>query len=99
IRRDLRYALRMLARTPGLTAVGMLTLALGIGANTAIFSVVRGVLIKPLAFPRPEQLVFITSQFPTLGFDQFPLDIAEFVELRERNKSFQDVGAYAIGAA
>jgi predicted permease len=99
IRRDLRYALRMLARTPGLTAVGVLTLALGIGANTAIFSVVSGVLLKPLAFPHPEQLVFITSQFPTLGFDQFPMDIAEFVELRERNKSFQDVGAYAIGAA
>ena len=99
IGRDLRYALRMLVRTPGLTVVAVLTLALGIGANTAIFSVVRGVLLKPLAFPRPEQLVFITSQFPTLGLDQFPMDIAEFVELRERNKSFQDVGAYAIGAA
>jgi putative ABC transport system permease protein len=71
---------------------------LAIGVNSAIFSVVNGVLLKPLPYPRPERLVFITSQFPTLGFDQFWVSAPEFVEFRERNKSFADVGAYRAGA-
>lgn len=95
---DLRWALRTLRRAPGFTLVAVLTLTLGVGANTAIFSVVNGVLLEPLPFPHPQQLVYIMSQFPTLGFDQFPVDAAEFLELRERNRSFQDVGAYVTGA-
>ncbi len=96
--RDVRYGARALRKAPGFTAVAVLTLALGIGANSAIFSVVNGVLLKPLAFPNPERLVYITSQFPTLGFDQFPVDAAEYAELRERNQSFEEIGAYTIGA-
>jgi len=76
IKQDVRWALRSVVRAPGFAAVAILTLALGIGANTAIFSVVNGVLLEPLAFPNSHQLVFITSQFPTLGFDQFPVDAA-----------------------
>src|SRR5262249_47467856 len=79
-------------------AVTILTLALGIGANTAIFSVVNGVILKPLAYPAPDRLVFITSQFPSLGFDQFWVSAPEFVEFGESNKSFQAVGAYRSGA-
>jgi predicted permease len=95
---DLRYALRNLRKSPGYAVVTVLTLALGIGANSAIFSVVNGVLFKPLPYQQPDRLVFITSQFPTLGFDQFWVSAPEFVEFRERNKSFADVGAYRAGA-
>jgi putative ABC transport system permease protein len=95
---DARWALRGLLRAPGFAVVAILTLALGIGANTAIFSVVNGVLLEPLPYPRSQELVFITSQFPTLGFDQFPVDAAEYLELKERNRSFQDLGAYVTSA-
>ena len=98
LRKDLVYAIRGLRKNPGYTAVTVLTLALGIGANTAIFSVINGVLLKPLPYPAPDRLVFITSQFPALGFDQFWVSAPEFLEFRERNRSFQDVGAYRAGA-
>jgi predicted permease len=95
---DTRYAVRSLLRVPGFALVAVLTLALGIGANTAIFSVINGVILRPLPFPKPQQLVYITSQFPQLGFDQFWVDRAEFLEFRERNRAFQDVGAFAVQA-
>ena len=95
---DARYAVRSLLRVPGFALIAVLTLALGIGANTAIFSVINGVILRPLPFPKPQQLVYITSQFPLLGFDQFWVDRAEFLEFRERNHAFQDVGAFAVGA-
>ena len=98
MRQDLVSALRHLRKNPGYAIVTVLTLALGIGANTAIFSVVNGVVLKPLPYPSPTRLVFITSQFPGLGFDQFWVSAPEFMEFRERNQSFQDVGAYRAGA-
>jgi len=98
MRQDLLYALRHLRNNPGYALVTILTLALGIGANTAIFSVVHGVILKPLPYPEPARLVFITSQFPALGFDQFWVSAPEFIEFRERNQSFADVGAYRSGA-
>src|SRR3954465_8814278 len=96
--RDLRQAVRSLSRAPGFALAAVLTLALGIGANTAIFSVINGVLLQPLPYPRSHELVFITSRFPTLGFDQFPGDPAEYLEMKERNQSFQDLGAYVTSA-
>ena len=78
LRHDLVLAFRNLRKSPGYAAVTILTLALGIGANTAIFSVVNGVLLKPLPYPQPERLIFITSQFPALGFDQFWVSAPEF---------------------
>jgi predicted permease len=98
LQQDLVYALRNLRKSPGYALVTVLTLALGIGANTAIFSVVNGVVLRPLAYPEPNRLVFITSQFPTLGFDQFWVSAPEFLEFRERNQAFEDVGAYRSGA-
>src|SRR4051794_19343872 len=98
LKSDLLYALRTLAKSPAYAAVTILTLALGIGANTAIFSVVNGVLLKPLPYPEPERLQFISSTFPGLGFDRFWVSPPEWAELRERNKSFDDIGAYTEGS-
>ena len=98
LRKDLVHAFRSLWKNPGYTAVTIVTLALGIGANTAIFSVINGVILKPLPYPDPERLVFISSQFPGLGFDQFWVSAPEFLEFRERNRAFEDVGAYRAGA-
>jgi putative ABC transport system permease protein len=94
---DLRHAARGLLRTPGFTIVTILTLALGIGANTAIFSIVNGVILRPLGYPQPGQLVFLTSRFPNMGFDEFWVSPPEFLEFREINQSFQAVGAYTTG--
>ncbi len=98
LRQDFVYALRTLLRSPGYALVTVLTLALGIGANAAIFSVVNGVMLKPLAYPDPGRLVFITSQFPKLGFTRFWMSTAEFLEFKERNHSFENVGAYREGS-
>ncbi|HEY6357008.1 MAG TPA: ABC transporter permease, partial [Vicinamibacterales bacterium] len=98
VRQDLRHAVRTLRRRPAFTAVTVLTLALGIGANTAIFSVVNGVLLRPLAYPNPEQLEYLSTTFPTMGLDQFWMDLPEFLDFRDHNSTFQSVGAYATGA-
>lgn len=95
---DLRYALRSLKRQPGFTVVTILTLALGIGANTAVFSVVNGVVLRPLPYPAPERLAFVTSQFPGQGFDQFWISLPEFIEYRDHNRAFASVGAYNVSA-
>src|SRR3954447_24318802 len=95
---NLRYALRTLAKSPGYAAVTILTLALGIGAITAIFSVVNGVLLKPLPYPRSDRLLFVTSTFPGLGFDRVWGSVPQGAEFKERNRSFQAVGAYREGS-
>ena len=97
LRQDLRYAVRSLLRTPAFTAVTILTLALGIGANTAIFSIVNGVILRPLAYPQPEQLMYLTTRFPNFGFDQFWVSPPEYFEFREINRSFSAVGAFTTG--
>jgi predicted permease len=91
---DVRLAVRSLLRTPAFTVVTILTLALGIGANTAIFSIVNGVILRPLGYPKPEQLMYLTTQFPAFGFDQFWVSPPEYFEFRELNQSFSAVGAF-----
>ena len=76
--RDVRHGLRALRRTPGVAAVAILSLALGIGTNAAIFSIVSGVLLRPLAYPRPAQLMFLSTQFPALGLPQFWVSVPEY---------------------
>src|SRR3954451_20745633 len=97
--RDVRHAVRNLLRTPGFALVTILTLALGIGANTAIFSVVNAVILRPLGYPDPDRLVFISSQFPKMGFDQFWVSPPEFLEFQERTRTFSAVGAFTTGQA
>jgi putative ABC transport system permease protein len=96
--RDLRYGVRQLRRSPGFAAIAIVTIALGIGATSAIFSVVNAVALKPLPYPDSDRLVFITSQFPTLGFDKFWVSPPEYFELRERARSYTDIAAYTTSA-
>jgi putative ABC transport system permease protein len=94
---DLRYALRMLRKNPGFTAVAVITLALGIGANTAIFSVVNSVLLRPLPFREPNQLVRIYSEFPTMQLKKFWLSPPELLDIQKDSKSWEAIGGWAAG--
>ncbi len=89
---DLRYGVRMLAKNPGFTAVAIITLALGIGANTAIFSVVNGVLLNPLPYPQPDRLVALYSR--TTQFSQSSISYPNFLDWVRGNKSFSALAAY-----
>jgi putative ABC transport system permease protein len=95
--RDVRHGLRTLRRSPGFTAVALITLALGIGANAAIFTIVNGVILRPLEYPKPEQLMYLTAEFPALGFTRDAISPPEYTEFREINHSFSAVGAYTTG--
>ena len=97
VTRDVRHGLRMLRRSPGFTTVAILTLALGIGANTAIFSIVNGVILRPLGYPEPDRLMFFTTQVPAFGFEEFWVSPPEYLEYRELNRSFSAVGAFTTG--
>src|SRR5215468_3147006 len=91
---DARLALRGLLKQPRFTAIAALTLALGIGCVTAIFSVVNGVLLEPLPYPEPARLVNIWSNAPGLGFDQFPVSPDLFYFFRSETRSFEDSATF-----
>ncbi len=89
--RDLRYAVRSLLKSPRFSTVAAFTLALGIGANTAIFSAVNGVLLEPLEFPESDRLVNVWSHAPGLGYDQFPLSPDVYFFYQSENDVFESM--------
>jgi putative ABC transport system permease protein len=94
---DLRYGARMLLKNPGFTLIAALTLTLGVGANTAIFSVVNGALLRPLPYHEPERLVMLWAEQPIqqaqLGVTDFPVTNADFVDWRNQNQVFEHMAA------
>ena len=97
ILRDVRYAIRQLTTTPGFSAVAILTLALGIGATTAIFSVVNGVLLRPLPYPHPESLVRVHEIVDKFG--RFSVAPASFLDWRQQNTVFEHIAAFNSAGA
>src|SRR5216683_7961817 len=91
---DLRYGLRMLAKSPGFTLVAVLALGLGIGANTAIFSVFNGMLWRPMAVQNPQQIVSVTAKVRGLDFPG-PLSYPDFQDYRQLQAVFSDLVAFS----
>src|SRR6185295_14127245 len=93
--RDIRYGIRGLLKRPGFTSIAILTLALGIGANTAIFSVVNGVLFHPLPYQNSDQLVMLWENDTREGNDRNPVAPANFVDWRKQNEVCSDLGYFS----
>jgi len=91
--RDFRFAIRMLFKQPAFTAIAVATLALGIGANTAILSVVNAVLLQPLPFPRSEQLVLVSDDLTGRQASNVGMSVLELQDLQERSGVFEEISA------
>src|SRR5215471_7113034 len=96
---DVRYGFRTLRKTPLFTAVAMLTLALGIGANSAIFTLINAALLRPLPFPAPERLALVWEDTSMFGLKDSPVALGNYTEWRARNHVFTEMGALEQGAA
>ncbi len=99
ILQDIRYSVRSLIKTPGFTSVAVIVLALGIGANTAIFTVVNAVLLRPLPYPDSDRLVMLWETNPRfqIGVDTLPVTHGNFMDWREQNSVFEYVSALGVG--
>lgn len=95
-RQDLRYGARILVKNPGFTLVAILALVLGIGANSAIFSVVNAVVLRPLPYAKSDQLVLIGGNLHRAGFDQLSASAPEFTDYRQQTKLFEYIAAYYL---
>ena len=92
--KDLRLAARMLVKRPGFTAVAIITLALGIGPTTAIFSLINGVLLRPLPYGDPDSIVMVWRSSPERGWREYPFSVPNFIDYRDRNESFEHIAAF-----
>lgn len=93
---DLRFGVRLLWRHPGFSILAVLTLALGIGANTAVFSIVRGVLLKPLPYRDPEQLLWVAGREARFGAEREGVAIPDLLDVRQQTRTLRQVAAYSI---
>ncbi|HVS66139.1 MAG TPA: ABC transporter permease [Thermoanaerobaculia bacterium] len=93
---DLRHALRALRRAPVFSLVTVIILALGIGANTAIFTLVRAVLLRPLPFEQPDRLVLMHESLPAMNFPIFPFSAPDYLDLERQQEVFADLGAFVV---
>jgi putative ABC transport system permease protein len=91
---DFRYALRQLVKFPGFTAVAILTLALGIGACTAVLSLINALLIRPLPYHAPQELVLLWQKFSAQGLDQIPVSAPEYLDYEKQTTSFEHIAAF-----
>ncbi|HLG56718.1 MAG TPA: hypothetical protein VI485_15370 [Vicinamibacterales bacterium] len=91
---DLRHAIRTLRRHPGFCAIVVLTLGFGIGINTATFSIVNAVLIRPLGFAEPERLLALHEHLPGVGVEGIPFSPPDFLDLERDQRSFEGLAAY-----
>src|SRR5262245_31521649 len=92
--KDLKYALRNLLKRPGFTAIAVLTVALGIGANSMIFSILNALILKPLPFPDPERIVALWDKVPSRGVERNEVTLANYLDWRAQNRSFEQLGIY-----
>jgi putative ABC transport system permease protein len=92
---DIRYAVRNLVKRPGFTAIAILTLAIGIGANSTIFSAVNALLLKPLPFPELDRVVAIWDKDPIRGYEHNEVAFANYIDLRDQNQSFENLALYS----
>src|SRR4030095_11023558 len=97
VRQDLRYAVRAMIKQPGFAGIAVVALALGIGANTTIFSLVNGILLRQLPFHRPEQLVWVSAQRAEPG--KYPFTLPDFIDYRDLNRSLSGIAAFANWSA
>src|SRR5436853_557625 len=95
--KDLRYGIRTLVNKQGFAVVAVITLALGIGANTAIFSVVNAVLLRPLPYKQPGKLVRIYTEFTTMNLKKFWMSAPEFLDIQKEAQSWESIGAWSTG--
>jgi predicted permease len=91
---DLRYGFRLMRKSPGFVVIAVLALALGTGANTAIFSLVNALLLRPISYENPDRLAMVWEKSVKRGFGQIPTSLLNFTDLRADNKSFEDLGAF-----
>src|SRR5881394_1052015 len=91
---DFRYALRQLVKCPAFTAVAVLTLALGIGANTAVFGLINALLVRPLPYHDPSNLVLLWEQFPRQGLERIPVSVPEYIDLEKGLRSFTQIATF-----
>lgn len=95
---DIRYGLRMLARNPGFSAAALLTLGLGIGASTAVFTAVNGVLLRPLPYPEPDRLVYVKEDLGASGINPFASS-REFIAWKNQIQKLSQIAGYISSGA